>query len=145
MSGPYDDIIHLPHPTSNKHPRMPISDRAAIFSPFAALTGHAAALAETARLTECRVELSEEERSELDRRQAILLAHISEQPEITVTCFVPDEKKDGGAYITVAGRLKRIDQVERTMLLTDETCIPLDNVANLGSDWFQDTVQIEYE
>ena len=68
MSGPYDDIIHLPHPTSSRHPRMPISNRAAIFSPFAALSGHAAAIAETARLTDRRVELSEEERGELDRR-----------------------------------------------------------------------------
>ena len=96
MSGKYDDIINLPHPTSAKHPRMPISERAAIFSPFAALTGHAAAIQETARLTEQKMELDEDTKAELDRRQAILLEHIAEQPEVTVTWFQPDERKDGG-------------------------------------------------
>ena len=90
MSGPYDDIINLPHPTSQRHPRMPIHDRAAIFSPFAALSGHGTAIAETARLTERRIELDEDTRAELDRRQAILLEHMDEQPEITVTWFQPE-------------------------------------------------------
>ena len=98
MSGPYDDIINLPHPTSQRHPRMPIHDRAAIFSPFAALSGHGAAIAETARLTEQRIELDEDTRAELDRKQAVLLEHMDEQPEITITWFQPDERKDGGAY-----------------------------------------------
>ena len=97
MSGPYDDIINLPHPTSTKHPRMPMSDRAAIFSPFAALTGHAAAIQETARLTDQRMELDEDTRAELDRRQAVLLKYIAEQPEVTVIWFQPDERKDGGS------------------------------------------------
>ena len=78
MSGKYDDILYLPHPTSAKHPRMPISDRAAIFSPFAALTGHGDAIQETARLTEQKMELDEDAKAELDRRQAVLLEHISE-------------------------------------------------------------------
>ena len=145
MSGPYDDIIHLPHPTSSKHPRMPIADRAAIFSPFAALTGHASAIAETARLTGRRVELDEDAKAELDRRQAILLEHIVEQPEVTVTWFQPDERKDGGAYVTTTGRLKKIDEAERVLLLTDGTRIPLEDVASLKSDCFQDTLQTEYE
>ena len=97
MSGKYDDIIGLPHPTSSKHPRMPISERAAIFSPFAALSGHSAALAETARLTDQKIELDEDTKAELDRKQAILREHLTEQPEITVTWFQPDERKDGGA------------------------------------------------
>ena len=96
MSGPYDDIINLPHPTSIKHPQMSIQDRASIFSPFAALSGHAGAIAETARLTEQRMELDEDTKAELDRRQAILLEHIREQPEITVTWFQPDERKRAG-------------------------------------------------
>ena len=79
MSGKYDDIIHLPHPTSNKHPRMSIRDRAAMFSPFAALSGHGAAIAETARLTDRRMELEEDTRAELDQKQAVLLEHIGEQ------------------------------------------------------------------
>ena len=136
MSGKYDDILHLPHPTSAKHPRMPISERAAIFSPFAALTGHAAAIQETARLTDQKVELDEDTKAELDRRQAVLLEHIKEQPEITVTWFQPDERKDGGAYLTTTGRLKKIDQVERRLFLLDGTKIPLDDVAWIGSDYF---------
>ena len=133
---PYDDIIRLPHPTSAKHPRMPISDRAAIFSPFAALTGHAAAIAETARLTQRKVELDEDARAELDRRQAVLLEHIAQQPEVTVTWFQPDERKDGGAYVTTTGRLKKFDEVRRVLVLTDGTAIPLDDVTEIGGEGF---------
>ena len=89
MSGKYDDILHLSHPTSAKHPRMPISERAAIFSPFAALTGHGDAIRETARLTDRRMELDEDTRAELDWRQAVLLKHIAERPEVKVTWFQP--------------------------------------------------------
>ena len=137
MSGKYDNILRLPHPTSAKHPRMPVSERAAIFSPFAALTGHGDAIRETARLTEQKIELDEDTKAELDRRQAVLLEHIAEQPEVTVTWFQPDERKDGGAYITITGRLKKIDQVERALFLLDGSKIPLDDVAGIGSDYFQ--------
>ena len=136
MSGPYDDIIHLPHPTSKNRPRMSIHDRAAQFSPFAALSGHAAAIAETARLTGRKLELDEDTKAELDRRQAILLEHISERPEITVTWFRPDERKEGGAYITTTGRLKKLDEAERILILTDDTRIPLEAVVSLESDSF---------
>lgn len=138
MSGKYDDIICLPHPTSAKHPRMPISDRAAIFSPFAALTGHGAAIQETARLTEQKMELDEDTKAGLDRRQAVLLEHIGEQPGVTITWFQPDQRKDGGAYLTTTGRLKKIDQVERALFLLNGTKIPLDDVAAIESDYFQD-------
>ena len=137
MSGPYDDIINLPHPTSQRHPRMPIHDRAAIFSPFAALSGHGAAIAETARLTERRMELDEDTRAELDRKQAVLLEHIDEQPEITITWFQPDEKKDGGAYLTTTGRLKKLRELERLLVLADGAEIPLEDVVALESDIFQ--------
>lgn len=137
MSGPYDDIIRLPHPTSSRHPRMPISDRAAIFSPFAALTGHAAAIQETARLTDQRIELDEDTKAELDRRQAILLEHIGEQPEVTITWFCPDEKKSGGAYVVTVGRLKRVDDTAGALKLTDGMTIPLDEIVDLQSDLFQ--------
>ena len=133
MSGPYDDIINLPHPTSIKHPQMSIQDRASIFSPFAALSGHAGAIAETARLTEQRMELDEDTKAELDRRQAILLEHIREQPEITVTWFQPDERKEGGAYLTTTGRLKKIDPIEQTLVLLDGTSIQSEDVFNLES------------
>ena len=136
MTGPYDDIIHLPHPTSSKHPRMPIADRAAIFSPFAALAGHSVAIAETARLTNQKAELDEDARAELDRRQAVLLEQIGQQPEVTVTWFQPDERKDGGAYVTTTGWLKKIDEIERVLVLTDGTRIPLEDVAGLESNCF---------
>lgn len=113
MSGKYDDIIHLPHPTSKKYPRMSVRDRAAIFSPFSALSGHGAAIAETARLTDQRMELNEDAKVELDRRQAVLLEHIGEQPEVTVTWFRPDDRKEGGIYVTTVGRAKKIDEFHK--------------------------------
>ena len=135
MSGPYDDIINLTHPTSKRHPRMPIRDRAAIFSPFAALSGHGAAIAETARLTEQKIELDEDTKAELDRRQAVLLEYMDERPELT--WFQRDEKKDGGAYLTTTGRLKKLRELERSLVLTDGTEIPLEDVVTLESDIFQ--------
>jgi hypothetical protein len=116
---------------------MPIRDRAAIFSPFAALSGHGAAIAETARLTEQKIELDEDTKAELDRRQAVLLEHMDERPELTVTWFQRDEKKDGGAYLTTTGRLKKLRELERSLVLTDGTEIPLEDVVTLESDIFQ--------
>ena len=137
MSGPYDDIINLPRPTSSGHPRMPICDRAVIFSPFAALAGHGAAIVGTVRRTEQRMELDEDATAELDRRQAVLLEHLNEQPEITVTWFRPDERKEGGAYRTATGRLKKFKELERILVLADGTEIPLEDVAALESDIVQ--------
>lgn len=137
MSGPYDDMIDLPHPSSKKHPRMSIRDRAAIFSPFAALSGHGAAIVETARLTDRRMELDEDTKEELDQKQAVLMEHIEEQPEVTVTWFQPDERKEGGAYLTVTGRLKKLDKIRRVLVLTDGTKILLANVVELESEYFQ--------
>ena len=136
MSGKYDDILHLPHPTSAKHPRMPTSDRAAIFSPFAALTGHAGAIAETARLTERKMELDEDAKAVLDLKQQILADKIDERPEVSVVWFRPDEKKDGGQYVTTTGQLKKVDDIDRVLRLTDGTTIPLDDVLELWSDCF---------
>ena len=137
MSGKYDDILYLPHPTSVRHPRMPISERATIFSPFAALTGHAGAIAETACLTDQKMELDEDTKAELDRRQAILLERIVEQPEVTITWFCPDEKKSGGAYVVTVGRLKRVDDTAGTLKLADGMTIALDEIVDLQSDLFQ--------
>ena len=145
MTGPYNDIIHLPHPTSAKHPRMPIQDRAAIFSPFAALTGHSAAIAETARLTDQRMELDEDTKMELDLKQQVLNNITEEHPEITVTWFRPDERKEGGAYVTTAGRLKRIDEVERALVLTDGTAIPLADVVGIEGNCFREHLKEEEE
>ena len=136
MSGKYDAIINLPHPTSAKHPRMPISDRAAIFSPFAALTGHGDAIRETARLTDRKMELDEDAKAVLDLKQQILADKIDERPEVSVVWFRPDEKKDGGQYVTTTGQLKKVDDIERVLRLTDGTTIPLDDVLELRSDCF---------
>lgn len=138
MSGKYDDLLHLPHPNPERHPRMPISDRAAIFSPFAALTGHGAAISETARLTDQRVELDEDGRARLDWKQRLLAELAAERPEVTVTYFLPDGRKDGGSYVTAVGRLKMTDGVQRVMVLTDGTRIPLDDILDIQSERLRD-------
>ena len=133
----YDDIIHLPHHVSKTRPQMSMEYRAAQFSPFAALTGYDAAILETGRLTEDKLELGEETQAILDRKQRYLAEIIDTKPEITVTYFVPDEKKSGGAYSTVTGFLKRIDEYERVLMLTDGRKIQLDAVLDIESDMFQ--------
>lgn len=133
----YDDIIGLPHPTSPRHPRMAAIDRAAQFSPFAALTGYDAAIRETARVTGDRIELTEESRAALDRKQNMLVDIMHERPEISVTFFVPDGRKDGGAYTTVTGRVRRIDPVARVMVMTDGRKIALDDITELQGECFE--------
>lgn len=125
MSGKYDDIINLPHPTSARHPRMPMADRAAQFSPFAALAGHGAAIEETARLTDQKVELTEEGKALLDEKLRLLLETGGEG---VFTYFLPDERKDGGAYVTAAGKLKKIDPLEGRVILKDGTAIPIEDI-----------------
>ena len=134
----YNDIINLPHHVSSKRPQMPMIDRAAQFSPFAALTGYDDAISETGRLTDEKIDLSEEEKEVLDRKQQFLLEKIDERPALTVIYFVPDAKKSGGAYVTKSGNLKKIDAIERWMQLTDGTKIPLDDVADIESELFCD-------
>ena len=111
MSGKYDDIIDLPHPTSQNHPRMSLHDRAAQFSPFAALTGHHAAITETGRLTDRRIELDESEIARVDAELQHLQELLPGRPTVSITYFVPDERKDGGSYQTVTSEVKRIDAV----------------------------------
>lgn len=123
---------------------MPIRDRAAIFSPFAALTGHGAAIVETARLTERRIELDEDSRETLDLKQRMLEELAGEQPEVSVTWFRPDTRKAGGSYVTSTGRLKKTDGVERIMTLTDGTRIPLDDILDIQSECFRETFQEEF-
>lgn len=137
MKNDYSDIISHPHYVSKTRPQMSELERAAQFSPFAALTGYDAAIKETGRLTDERIELGEETKALLDMKQQYLLEVISDQPEIAVTYFVPDEKKSGGEYITVTGNLKRIDEYERQMLLTNGKKIPMDEVVDIESDLFK--------
>ena len=133
----YDDIIDLPHHVSATRPQMPMIDRAAQFSPFAALTGYDAAIKETGRLTDERIELSEESRAVLDRKQQLLADNLADHPEVSVTYFVPDERKSGGAYVTVTCQVKKIDEFERLLILTDGTKILLDEIQDLTGEIFR--------
>ena len=128
--GAYDDIINLPHPTSAKHPRMSMADRAAQFSPFAALVGHGAAITETARLTDRKIELTEEEKAVLDEKLCLLL---DTGGEAEFTYFLPDKKKNGGSYVTAVGRIKRLDLTERRVVLIGGAVIPIEDVLEIKS------------
>ena len=132
----YDDIINLPHYTSSKRPRMAMIDRAAQFSPFAALTGYDAAVKETARLTEDRVELDEYQKSALNERLQILQERLSNAPVISITYFVPDERKSGGAYCTETGVIKKFDYYERAVIMRSGTHIPIDEIIGIEGDLF---------
>lgn len=136
MKFPYEDIVHLPHHVSKKHPPMSDLDRAAQFAPFAALTGHVEAIAETARLTDAEADLSDSDIDILNRQHVILLEHIEEQPEVTFVYFAPDDKKDGGAYATKTGRVKKIDEYEHMYILTDGTQISMEHLFSMDSDLF---------
>lgn len=131
----FGDIIMLPHHISPTRPQMRRIDRAAQFAPFAALTGYDASIRETARLTQPRIELSEDQKAELDRRQELLIT--ARSPQLQVTYFVPDKRKDGGRYVTHTGTLKRIIPELRVLLMEDGTVIGLDDVLELGGPLFQ--------
>ncbi len=137
MTVSYDDIIHLPHHVSATRPHMSLHDRAAQFSPFAALTGYDDAIRETARLTDERMELDEYLKYMLSDRLQILADRMKEHPEIEITYFQPDSRKDGGAYITAAGTAKKIDEYERIVVMTDGTVIPMDEIISIGGQIFE--------
>ena len=124
----YDDIIHLPHHQSGTRRHMSLHDRAAQFSPFAALTGYDAAVEEAARLTEQKLELSEEEKAALGAKLTEIKEHIKERPGVTITYFVPDERKAGGTYATVTGTVRRIDDFERVVVMQDQSRIGIDDI-----------------
>ena len=133
MSGVYDDILHLARPQSKMHTPMPMEDRAAQFLPFAALTGYDAAVSETARLTEDRIELDPQEAERLGERLAVLIKRQQEQPELSLLYFVPDTRKAGGAYVTVSGRIKKITDFPRCIYLTDGSRIPIEDIVAVES------------
>lgn len=127
----YDDIIHLPHPVSTRHPQMPMINRAAQFAPFAALTGHDEAICETARLTDEKMELDEYEIEEVNKKIQILQEHLGENHPVTITYFLPDNRKKGGAYVEASGVVKKIDAYKHLIILTDEREIPIDNILRI--------------
>lgn len=130
----YDDIIDLPHPEPKSHPRMTNYQRAAQFSPFAALTGHDAAVREAHRLTDQRIELDETQKTELDEKFLIITRHLQENPEIRITYFVPDQRKEGGAYVSVKGTVKKIDFYEKKIIMHDGTKIDLEQVYGISGE-----------
>lgn len=137
MTGEYDDIIHLPHHVSVKHPPMAAIQRAAQFLPFAALTGYDAAIEETARLTDERMELAEDAVTILSDRLKILAERITERPEVTITYFLPDRRKSGGAYVTLSGAVKKVDDHKRIVIMADGTTIPMDGISEIEGAIFE--------
>ncbi len=132
----YDDIINLPHHVSKTHPHMSLADRAAQFSPFAALTGYEEAIKEAGRIVDEKSELSEEEKEEINRKLNYLNEHKKENIQITITYFLKDMKKNGGSYRQITSNLKRLDEIEKTILLADNTILRIDDIRKIQSPLF---------
>ena len=134
----YDDIINLPHPISGKHPRMALSDRAAQFAPFAALTGHEVAINETVRLTDERISLSEDVIDEINKRLNIIAKNIDDPKDVSIIYFVPDERKNGGIYEKHEGLIKKIDEYKKVIIMADDTKIPIEQIVDIRGDIFEE-------
>ena len=136
MKDLYEDIINLPHHVSKTRPQMSMIDRAAQFSPFAALTGYDAAIKETGRLTDEKIEMDEEALNILNMKFQVLVDRLADEPEITFTYFKPDERKAGGAYIDVTGKVKKVDDFERLIVMQNGTKMPMDDILNIEGEIF---------
>lgn len=132
--GPYDDIIHLPHHTSKKRKRMPVSDRAAQFAPFSAVVGHESAVKEAARITDRKRELDETEKAIIDKELRAIEAGLPGGFEIEIVYFQPDEKKDGGKYVAEIGKVKKLDKYQGKIHMVDGTCISIEDVISIVSN-----------
>ena len=131
MTEDYSDIINLPHHVSRNHPQMPMMARAAQFAPFAALTGYDAVIHETARQTDRQMELEEYYNERLNRKFAELMANHDNHPEITISYFLPDDRKAGGSYTTASGTVKKIDTYEHLLWMDDGTKIPIADIIDI--------------
>ena len=127
----YDDIINLPHHTSDHHPRMAMIDRAAQFAPFAAVVGYDDAIAETGRYTDSRPVAGDDQLNELDRKMAVIVETIESHPEVEITYFVADERKDGGSYQTLTAQVVKVDETERRLYLSEGTAIYMRDIIRL--------------
>ncbi len=127
----YDDIINLPHHVSSTRPHMSIEERAAQFSPFAALTGHEDAIKETARQTEREIILDENELEILDEKLKAILSDKSDNKNIKVVYYVPDENKNGGKYVECSGRVKKMDEYRHVLVMEDGTEINVGRIADI--------------
>ncbi len=134
MTDQYDDIIHLPHHVSSTRPRMSAIDRAAQFSPFAALTGYDTSIKESARLTDARIELDDSQKEEIGEKLRLMTGQLD--AEIKITYFLPDTKKTGGKYVLAAGAVKKVDEYERMIIMGDGKQIPIDEVIDVDCDVF---------
>lgn len=135
--NPYEDIINLPHHVSPTRPRMSRADRAAQFSPFAALSGYGDAVKETARLTGQRIELDESAKAALDEKLRLLAEVTEDRPEAAVTYFLPDRKKAGGEYVTATGQVKKLDAVTQELVMANGRVIPIADIIEVESRLFQ--------
>ncbi len=131
ISHQYDDILNLPHHVSETHARMSMSDRAAQFSPFAALTGYSDSIAETARLTDTKRDLTEEQKQIISSQLLALQKIQKTAPEITVVFFLPDLRKDGGSYETLTDAVKKVDEYEGILHMRSGTVIPFDDILSI--------------
>ena len=129
--GKYDDILNLPHHVSSTRQHMPMHDRAAQFSPFAALVGYDDAVKETARLTNEKQELTADKIADLNQKIAFLNEHADERPEVTIEYFISDEKKTGGKYVTLSGNFRRIDEYNHNMVFVSGEEIPLNDIFDI--------------
>lgn len=130
----YDDIINLEHHISKTHKQMSMQNRAAQFAPFAALTGYEEAVKETARFTEQKIELDEELNNILDEKLRLIQSQIKNTPEITVIYFVPDDKKRGGKYKKITGKIKKIDDYNKFIIFTDGKYIPIKDIIDISGE-----------
>ena len=133
----YDDIINLPHHVSKRHPQMSPMNRAAQFSPFAALTGHDAAIQETARQTDSFTELDEDRKRQLNEQLWFIRENLEQKPECEITYFQPDEKKNGGIYVTIHGKIRKIDEYGHQIIFTDGTAIPIEHLFSIQGKLFR--------
>ncbi len=134
----YDDMIHMPRPELKKHDRASRESRAAQFGAFRCLTGYEDAVAETARYTDNMPIVSEQMMDIINHKIQVLREHLDDKPEITIVYFKPDEKKDGGSYVTVTGKLKKIDDIECKFVLTNKKEIPVNSILELDGDVFKE-------
>ena len=127
----YGDIIDMPHHQSKRHKQMSMGDRAAQFAPFAALRGYDEEVEETARVTDSKVDLSAEEINALNETLHLIIDEIKSRPCVMITYFVPDEKKSGGAYVSVTGNVRRVDEIEKSIIFTDDRTIPIEDIKSI--------------
>lgn len=128
----YKDIINLPHHVSKNHPRMSLNNRSAQFAPFSALTGYSEKIKETARITDKKIELDEGLKTVINNRLQIIKENIKSMPQVTITYFIKDQRKSGGSYKTIITNIKKIDEVNKIFILTNNEKIQIDDIINIS-------------